>query len=105
MKNPGLSLKISQIFDITDTWPALTKAICDKANELGLDPNQVPIDTVIDQFEPYFAKLDQLVEARLPNPFHLDQAKEIIEKAIQEAFSSTFDNVTVQVERPGNPGP
>jgi len=104
MKNPGLTLKISQIFDITGSWPALTQAICDKANELHLDPNKVPIDDVIDRFEPYFAKLDSLVEARLPHPFHPDEAKEIIGKAITEAFSSTFSDVTVQVKRPGDPG-
>lgn len=103
MKNPGLSLKISQIFDITDTWPALTKAICDKANEMRLDPNKTPMDEVIDMFEPFFVKLDRLVEDRLPHPFHVDQAKEIIEKAIEETFSSSLNDVAVQIESPGDP--
>ena len=86
MKNPGISLRTSELMSITGTWQDLSQAICDKANALQWDAAKTPVDEVMDRFEPYFVKLDALIEERLPHPFHMEEAKESIQKAIKEAF-------------------
>ena len=99
MKNPGISLRTSELMDITGTWPDLTQTISDKANALKWDAEKIPVDEVMDRFEPYFVKLDTLIEKRLKNTFHPEEAKEIIQKAIKEVFEQN-----IPLDNPPNPG-
>lgn len=99
MKNHGISLRTSELMDITGTWPDLTQAIFDKVNALKWDAEKIPVDEVMDRFEPYFVKLDALIEKRLKNTFHPEEAKEIIQTAIKEVFEQN-----IPLDNPPNPG-
>ena len=82
----NISLDTHQIINATNEWDHLTKAICDKANALRIDPKTTTFDELFDVFEPYFEEIDSSILKNCPTPFVVDTAKAIVQNAIDESF-------------------